>query len=85
MARTKQSARKHVHGLPRAKFPTDVPEEMDWTQLNPMLPGSASPALQRVVEQGNVEFDGPPPQNDTELVALAQDLYFHPPPHTIDP
>ncbi|MCG8625101.1 MAG: hypothetical protein MJE68_24275, partial [Proteobacteria bacterium] len=79
MARMKQSARKHVHGLPQAKFPTSSPEETDWTQLNPTIPGSASPVLQKAVERANSEFDNSPPQNDEELVALAQDLYFHPP------
>ena len=54
-------------------------EELDWTGLTPLLPGAASPKLERAVERINEEHANPPPQNMEEVFKLVQDLHANPP------
>ena len=54
-------------------------DEADWTSLTPMLTGTESPEVGRVVEWINEEHANSSPQTISEVCDLVQDLQVRPP------
>ena len=69
---------RDLHYQAQLQLPSEA-DEVDWTSLTPMLTGTESPEVGRVVERINEEHANSPPQTISEVCDLVQDLQVHPP------
>ena len=72
-----------AHYKQKAAATTPTTEAMDWTELNPTLPGSTSPAIENTVNRLNEAHLGSTLTMD-EVVEIVEDLRVNPPTTPID-
>ena len=71
-------AEREAHYRQKAAATTPTTEAMDWTELNPTLPGSTSPALENTVNRLNEAHLGSTLTMD-DVAEIVEDLYADPP------
>ena len=69
---------RDLHYHAQLQLPSET-DEVDWTSLTPMLTGTESPEVGRVVDWINEEHANSPPQTIHEVCDFVQDLQVCPP------
>ena len=71
-------AEREAYYRQKAAATTPTTETMDWTELNPTLPGSTSPALENTVDRLNEAHQSSTLTIDN-VAEIVEDLYANPP------